>query len=69
MGWLSFAIWLGLGLAFAWTAYWLAGGRSKAAKVWAEIASLDPALGPFAIIAILFTAKPNATNPKGESDA
>ncbi len=69
MGWLSFAIWLGLGLAFVWIAYRLAVGRSKAAKVWAEIASLDPALGPFAIIAILFTAKISATKPKGESDA
>jgi hypothetical protein len=57
MGWLSFAIWIGLGLTVAFIAYWLAAGRSKAAKVWAEIASLDPALGPFSIVAILFTKK------------
>ena len=56
MGW-SFAIWLGLGIAFAGLAYWLATGRSKAAKVWAEIAAIDPALGPIAILAILFTKK------------
>ena len=43
MGW-SFAIWLGLGLAFAGIAYLLAAGCGRAAKVWAEIASLDPAL-------------------------
>ena len=61
MGW-SFVIWLVLALAFAGIAYWLAAGRSRAAKVWAEIASLDPALGPIAILAILFTkkTKPNA---------
>lgn len=55
MGW-SFAIWLGLGLAAA-IAYQLAAGRSKAAKVWAEIAGLAPELGPLAILAILFSRK------------
>ena len=53
----SFLIWLCLGLAFAGISYGLARGRSKAAKVWAEIAGLDPMLGPFAILAILFTRK------------
>lgn len=58
----SFLISLGFGLAFAGIAFWLAAGRSKAAKVWAEIAALDPTFGPFAILAILFTkrAKPHA---------
>jgi hypothetical protein len=53
-------LWFAIGLICAVIAYGMASGRSKAAKVWAEIGGLDPLLGPVALVAILFTRKPDA---------
>ena len=53
-------LWFAVGMFFAGVAYWLASGRGNTAKVWAEIAGLDPIFGPFAIVAILFTRKTDA---------